>query len=114
MTSEIIIALVGLLFTIFAYFYGVYRTENRLKHEDRDKRIATALNNYLEFRRTNQTAGLDGLQKAGVATLQDDSEIEELIKLIMQHAEKDPLSACREVLQNVSLKKLFDHTEVVG
>lgn len=109
MTNEILIGLGGLILCGLTYFAGVRRTEKRLKHEDRDNRITSVLNKYLEFRRTNHTAGLDGLQKAGVATLHNDKEIEELIKLIIDHAEKDPIGGSREVLKNVSLKKLFDH-----
>ena len=100
------------MLSVLTYFAGVLRTEKRLKHEDRDNRINTVLNKYLDFRRSNITGGLDGLQKAGIANLNDDKEIEDLINIIIGHAERDPLGGHREIMQGKSLKKFFNYAAV--
>ena len=93
MTSELLIGLGGLILSVLTYFAGVWRTERRHSREDRDSRVRRVFDRYMEFRRSNQTAGLDGLQKAGIATLASGDEIEELLALIVAHGEKHPLGA---------------------
>jgi hypothetical protein len=62
----------------------------------------------MEFRRTNQTGGYDGLQKAGVATLSTSEEIREVVDRIVAHAEQHPLGGPNSVLYSVDVKKFFD------
>jgi hypothetical protein len=63
MENELIVGLGGLILAVLTYFAGVYRTERRYKRLEKTNRITNAVNRYMEFRKTNKTAGLDGLQK---------------------------------------------------
>jgi hypothetical protein len=110
MMGEILIGIGGLLLSILTYFAGVWRTEERLSKEERNSRIQRVFDPYMEFRRSNYTSGFDGLQKAGVATLQSDEEIPELIELIGNHGETNPLGRnSAHLFESVDLKKFFDY-----
>ena len=109
--GEILIGTVGLLLSVLTYFAGVWRTEDRLSKEERKNRIQRVFDRYMEFRRSKTTSGFDGLQKAGVATLQSDGEIRELIELIGNHGETNPLGKnSAHLFESVDLKKFFDYT----
>ena len=108
MSNEIIIGLAGLILSVLTYFAGAWRTERRYKKLDKKERLDAVFNLYMGFRRSNYTAGLDGLQKAGVATLQSDSEIRELVDRIIAHGELNPLGK-RGELDNIDLKCFFDY-----
>lgn len=108
MTSEILIGIGGLVLAALTYFAGVRRTENRLYKVDQNERIQKVFDRYMEFRRTNYTAGLDGLQKSGVAILESDEEIRELINLILKHSENNPLGN-PSLFNKVNLKIFFDY-----
>lgn len=110
MTTEVLITLGGLVLSVLTYFAGVWRTERRHKQDDREVRIQRVLQRYMEFRRTNYTAGLDGLQKSGVATLASNSEIAELAQRIEGHAEIHPLGSDHAaVFTGVDLHKFFQY-----
>ena len=108
MKNEIIICIGGVLLSALTYFAGVYRTERRYKKQAKEKRIENVLNRYMEFRKSNKTAGLDGLQKAGVGTLKNDSEIREVVNLIMQYGETDPLQRPALQVDGIDLKVFFE------
>ena len=108
MSDQLIIGFGGILLSVLAYFAGVYRTERRYKKQDKDRRIDNVLARYMEFRKSNKTAGLDGLQKAGVATLKNDSEIRELVTLIKHHGENDPLQRPAIKMDGIDLKAFFE------
>jgi hypothetical protein len=108
MSDNLIIGLGGILLSVLTYFAGVYRTERRYKKQDKGKRIEHVLARYMEFRKNNKTAGLDGLQKAGVATLKDDSEIRELASIIIKHGENDPLQRSALKMDGIDLKLFFE------
>jgi len=111
MMGEILIGIVGLLLSILTYFAGVWRTEDRLSKEEQNSRIQRVFDRYMEFRRSKTTSGCDGLQKAGVSTLQSDEEIRELIELIGNHGETNPLGTnSAHLFESVDLKKFFDYT----
>ena len=74
MKNEIIIGIGGLILAALTYFAGVYRTDQRYRKQEKEKRIENVLNRYMEFAKTGQTAGLDGLQRAGIGTLNNDTE----------------------------------------
>ena len=62
----------------------------------------------MDFRRTNNTGGYDGLQKAGIATLASNHEIRELVELVVAHGEAHPLGSNHAtVFENVDLLKFF-------
>lgn len=107
MTTEILIGLGGLLLLVLTYFAGVHRTEKRLSKDEKNARIRNVLDKYMGFRRSNDTSCLDGLQKAGIATLYTDDEIIELIDLIVKHGENHPLGCNQESLAKVWLEKFF-------
>ena len=109
MTSEIIIALVGIILSVLTYFAGVKRAEIRHLKEDKGKRIDDVLNRYMDFRKIARTAGWDCLLKAGASTLYSDTEIRKVADKIIAHGEKDPLGRNHYDLTNVDLKKLFDY-----
>jgi hypothetical protein len=107
-TNEILIGLAGLVLSVLTYFAGVWRTEKRHAQDDREARVRRVFDKYMEFRRSNYTGGYDGLQKAGIATLASNTEIEEVLALVVAHSEKHPLgSNYRTVFQDVDLLKLF-------
>ncbi len=107
MTSQIIIGVGGLLLSVLTYFAGVRRTEKRYTSIDKSKRMDAVFDRYMGFRSTNKTGGYDGLQKAGVATLESDVEVRELIDRIIAHGESNPLGSSTELFENVDLKLLF-------
>jgi hypothetical protein len=109
MTIEILIGTGGLLLSVLTYFAGVQRTQKRLSKDERNSRIQEVLNKYMGFRRTNYTDGLDGLKKAGIATLTSDSEMRELIDLIVKHGEDSPLGGKAHLFNTVDLKAFFDY-----
>lgn len=90
------------------YFAGAWREKKRHKTQDREECIRQVLHKYMEFRRTGYTAGYDGLVKAGIATLESNDEITELLGLIVAHGEADPLGSQRQtVFKGVDLLRLF-------
>ena len=108
MKNEIIIGIGGLLLAVLTYFAGVYRTELRYKKQAKEKRIENVINRYMEFRKTNETAGLDGLQRAGVGTLKNDKEIREIVDTIMKYGEADPLQISALEMDGIDLKVFFE------
>lgn len=119
MTDQVLIGLVGLVLSVLTYFAGVRRAEMRhareerarqLRHaqEDRARRVRQVIETYMEFRRSNETGGCDGLQRAGIATLASNAEVQEVIDLILAHGEKHPFGSDHErVFQGVDLLKFF-------
>ncbi len=103
----IIVGIGGLILAVLTYFAGVYRTEKQYKSQEKGKRIEDVVNRYMEFRRTNKTAGLDGLQKSGIATLNSDAEIREVVDLIIKYGENDPLQRSALPMDKVDLKVFF-------
>lgn len=108
MKNEIIIGIGGLILAALTYFAGVYRTERRHKIQEKEKRIENVLNRYIEFSKSGETAGLDGLQKAGICTLKDDTEIREVVDLIMRYGEIDPLQRPVLDMDSIDLKVFFE------
>lgn len=110
MTNEILIGVGGLILSVLTYFAGVARTKKQLAAKDRDERIRRVLNTYMGFRRLNKTSGLDGLQKAGIATLESNGEISELLDLIVAHGEPHPLGTKHvATFSGVDLLRLFQY-----
>jgi hypothetical protein len=108
MTNEVLIGIGGLILSVLTYFAGVWRTERRHMTEDRETRIRRVFERYMEFRRTNNTGGYDGLQKSGISTLASNEEITELTCLIVAHGEAHPLGSDHEVVfKNVDLLQFF-------
>jgi hypothetical protein len=108
MTNEILIGIGGLVLSILTYLAGVWQTERRHRKEDREIRIRSVFDKYMDFRRTNQTGGYDGLQKAGLATLASNDEIRDLLELVVAHGEAHPLGSNHAALfKDVDLLKLF-------
>ena len=68
MSNEILLGIGGLILIVLTYFADAYRTKRQLSNLDREARIRIVLDTYMRFCRTNKTNGLDGLQKAGIAT----------------------------------------------
>ena len=108
MNNEIIIGIGGLLLAVLTYFAGVYRTESRYKKQAKEKRIENVINRYMEFRKTHETAGLDGLQRAGVSTLKNDKEIREVVDTIKKYGETDPLQRPALKMDGIDLKVFFE------
>lgn len=74
--------------------------------------MGRGVDTYMGFRRSipPETSGLDGLQRAGVATLLSNAEVQEVIDRIIAHGEKHPLGRDHEtVFQGVDLLKLFKY-----
>lgn len=111
MEAEVLIGIAGIVVSIFvavfSYFAGVRRTEKRLRVKEKQNRIRFVFEKYMELRRS--TGGVDGLQKAGAATLESDSEIRELADLIVQHGEIDPLGRKCVLFDSVDFKAFFDY-----
>lgn len=97
------------MLSVLTYFAGVYRTEARHRRDDKNHRINRVLDVYFGLQAQGKTAGLDGLLKAGVATLQTDAEIRELGELIRAHGSLNPLTVESGRLNAVNLKKFFDY-----
>lgn len=91
MSTEILLTIGGLILSVLTYFAGVTRTKRQLATQDRETRIRLVLDAYMDFRRKSKTDGLDGLLKAGVATLASNAETYELLRLIVAHGENHPL-----------------------
>ena len=107
MGTGIIIGVGGLVLAVLCYFAGVRRTEKRYQSQAKEKRIENVVGRYMKFRRTNETAGLDGLQRSGVATLKNDDETREVADLIMGYGEHDPLQRSTLPMDKVNLKAFF-------
>ena len=109
MTSEILIGLGGLLLSVLTYFAGVQGTQKRPSKKERNTRIQKVLDKYMGFRRSNYTSGIDGLQKAGAATLMSDDEVRELIDLIIKHGDANPLGNKAHLFDTIDFKRFFDY-----
>src|SRR5882724_2799814 len=84
--------------------------EKRHNAQERDTRIRRVFDQYMQLRRTNQTSGYDGLQKAGAATLQSHEEVEEVLHLVVAHGEAHPLGANHKFMfSGVDLLRLFKY-----
>ena len=108
MKNEIIIGIGGLILSALTYFAGVYRSDRRYRKQQKEKRIENVLNRYMEFRKTGETADLDGLQRAGIGMLKNDKEIREVVDLIMKYGEKDPLQRRSLEMDGIDLKVFFE------
>lgn len=109
MSNELIIGIGGLVLSVLTYFAGVWRAEKRHDAIDKATRMNAVFDRYMEFRKSNHTAGMDGLLKAGIATLESDAEIRELSNRIAAHGERHPLGDPDEQFENVNLKLLFEY-----
>lgn len=110
MTVEILIGICGVVISVLTYLLGVRRREKRLSREDRERRVRSVFDKYMDFRKRNFTGGLDGLQKAGAATLDSHDEIQEVIDLVTGHGETHPLGQNQlHLFEGVDLKKFFDY-----
>jgi len=108
MSNEILIGIGGLILSVLTYFAGVSRTKKQLSVQDREERVCRVLDKYMEFRRTSNTSGLDGLQKAGIATLESNAEVTELLNRIVAHGEHHPLGSDHAtVFLGVDLPRFF-------
>jgi hypothetical protein len=106
----VLIGLATLAFSALSYFAGVRGTEMRHAGDERANRIRRVVDTYMGFRRSHppETSGPDGLQRAGIATLASNTEVQEVIGLIIAHGEGHPLGGDHErVFQRVDLLKLF-------
>lgn len=81
--------------------------EKRHKEENSEQRISKVVDKYLEYSRKHITNGLDGMQKAGAASLLDDLEIRKAVEMIENSGEKDPLQRKGFPLDEVDLKIFF-------
>lgn len=110
MSNELLIGLGGLALSVLTYFAGVRRTERRHNMQDRETRIQRTFASYMEFRRRNYTAGCDGAQKAGIATLQSNEEIHAFAALVVGHGESHPLGSDHAtVFKGVNLLQFFKY-----
>lgn len=108
MSNEIIIGIGVLILSALTYFAGVSRTKKQLSMQDSEERIRRVLDKYMELRRMSKTSGLDGLQKAGIATLESNAEVTELVKRIVAHGEHDPLGPDHAtIFSGVDLPRFF-------
>ena len=108
MSNEILIGIGGLILSVLTYFAGVSRTKKQLSLQDREGRICRVLDTYMELRRMGRTSGLDGLQKAGIATLETNAEVIELLGRIVAHGEPHPLGSDHAtIILGVDLPRLF-------
>ncbi len=114
MTSDILIGIGGLVLSALTYFAGVQRAERRLSRTDGNERVQRVFSRYMDFRRTNFTGGIDGLQKAGIATLVNNDEINDLFDIIVKHGEKHPLGSSKDVISPDDMKKFFDYSAEAG
>lgn len=110
MDDTVLIGLAGLVLSVLTYFAGVWRTNLRHGKEDRMGRVRRVVDTYLAFRRSNQTSGFDGLQKAGIATLNSTAEIQEVIDHIVAHGEKHPFGRYETLFRGVDLLRFFRYT----
>ena len=62
----------------------------------------------MEFRKNNETSGLDGLRRAGVNTLESDKEIREVVDAIKKYGERDPLQIHAVNMDGFDLKVFFE------
>jgi hypothetical protein len=90
MSNEVLIGIGGLILSVLTFFAGMWLTERRHGTQDREARIRRVFDTYMGFRRRLQTGSCDGLQKAGIATLRSNDEIEELMRLLVAHGEGNP------------------------
>lgn len=121
MTDQVLIGLAGLILSVLTYFAGVRRAEMRHAREDRDRqqrhaqedrelRVDRVVDAYMGFRRSipPETSGLDGLLRAGIASLMSSDEVRDVINRIVAHGEKHPLGRDHErVFQGVELLRFF-------
>ncbi len=99
----------GFFLSIGRYVADLFVRERGEKRRERHQRIQYVVNQYMTVRRQGLTAELDGLMRAGIATLKDDREIAEAVHLIMQHGENDPLQrGTIPEMTGVPLKAFFE------
>jgi hypothetical protein len=101
--------IIGLAVSGAKYIADLFVRGRGDKKRDRQRRIQNVVNQYMTIRRQGMTAELDGLMKAGIATLHDDTEIDEAVRLIMLHGENDPLQrGTIPEMAGVPLKAFFE------
>ena len=84
--------------------------QERHAWEDKQARMDHVFVKYMDFRKRHFTEGPDGLQKAGVATLESDAEIRELADQIMANNEPDPLRRNSGLFkQDMDFKVFYDY-----
>jgi hypothetical protein len=99
----------SILISVLMFLAGVYLTNRYHTRHDKKERIETVLAAYMEFRTSNITSGLAGLQKAGVAMLRSTAEIKQVAELIIKHGELDPLQRSPfPELDHIDLRLFFN------
>ncbi len=84
--------------------------QERHAWEDKQARMDAVLEKYMDFRKRQFTEGPDGLQKAGIATLESDAEIRELADHIIANNEPDPLRRNLGLFkQDMDFKIFYDY-----
>jgi hypothetical protein len=90
MSDEVIIGLGGLVIAVLAYFAGVWRTSRLHAADESQRRIRAVFEAYMIQWNARKTGGMDGLLKAGAATLANTEEVLEVARKIQDHGEKHP------------------------
>jgi hypothetical protein len=104
MMTALIVGIAGLALTLVLFLVRSDIYKRRREEQEKQRRIEYVVNRYMDLRENGKTAGLDGLQKAGVGRLQ----IMEAVSLIIGHGENDPLQRETVPMHQVPLKVFFE------
>ncbi len=107
--NNILINLViGIFCTLLGTFIGYRLAKSKKEKDDRLQIIRDVAEKYRHFVETNKTSGIDGLIRAGITRLRNNSEIKESIKIIMLYGNRDPLSSFRDKLFNKDIHNFLN------
>ncbi len=107
-SGELIVGIIGVVSSAVMFFVGKRSAERNEAKQVAQDRFDTVLANFMDLRKTNRTGGLDGMRKAGAATLASDQVIRELIATVQRHGEKSPLGSNPEWFAQVDLKHFLE------
>jgi len=107
MTNEIIIGIGGIILAALTYFAGVYRTEQRYKNQQKEKRINDFINNFFS---KYQGAGvaIELLIPSGINDLNNDHEIQIALNKLKNRLGFHPLRQWNNEIENLGYKIFFN------
>ena len=104
---EIFLVIAAIVVAVLIYFAGIQRQKINRENDKKESRICRVADTYINLVRADKNAGLGGLIEAGIAGLDNESEIKTVRSKIIEKNEKDPFGRYAELLEQVDLLLFF-------
>lgn len=89
---EIFLVIVAIVVAVLIYFAGIQRQKINRENDKKESRLCRVVDTYINLVRANKNTGLGGLIEAGIAGLDNDSEIKTARSKIIEKKTRKTLS----------------------